>query len=291
MTNNAEQPTPTTDLSSVLSEYLSVTSRLQETHERLQAEVVRLRGELASKDRELERKRRLAALGELAAGMAHEVRNPLGAIQIYSGLLRDECQGSEPVRDLLDKIEVGIRAIDGVVQDTLSLTPRSRKLTPQPILPILHSAIELSAGERSRRNIRVDLHAADEQVFAAVEPDGLRRVLINLLINAADASTPGSVVQLHADVEKNEIEIAVRDTGCGIPDELIDQIFNPFVTTKDHGTGLGLTIAHRLIETYGGSLSAGNRTEGGAEFRIRLPSASETDAAGGEQVLYRDQVA
>ncbi|MGE3180327.1 MAG: sensor histidine kinase [Phycisphaerae bacterium] len=290
MLNAIAKSCPDTDLSSVLSEYLSVTSRLQETHERLQQEVVRLRSELASKDRELERKRRLAALGELAAGMAHEVRNPLGAIRIYSGLLRDECLGNEPVRELLDKIEVGIRAIDGVVQDTLSLSPRSKGLTVQPIQPILVSAVEMSCGHLQRRDVSVVLECNTDSSCIAVEADGLRRVLINLLVNAADASTPGSEIVLAATVTGAMMHVTVQDTGSGIPPELLDQIFNPFVTTKDHGTGLGLTIAHRLIETYGGELSAANREEGGAEFRISLPLATEP-TVGESTNFYRDQVA
>src|SRR5215470_4240502 len=106
MTTTATIPTPQTaeELGGVLRDYLEIAGRLQQTHESLQREVVRLRQELASKDRELERRQRLAALGEMAAGVAHEVRNPLGAIQLYSDLLRKECLSHEfaPAIDLLE---------------------------------------------------------------------------------------------------------------------------------------------------------------------------------------------
>lgn len=261
------------DLGEVFREYMDVTLRLQRTHETLQTEVVRLRRELASKDRELERRRRLAALGELAAGVAHEVRNPLGAIQLYSGLLRGACGEQSEAVALIEKIDAGIRAIDGVVQDTLSLAPRGCRLTPQALAVLIDGAIELVRGVLVRHSTSVDVSLADPSLCVAADAGALQRVLVNLIANAAEASPPGSAVSVRVGAAQDGlVELRVSDRGSGLTDEVLDNLFNPFFTTKRHGTGLGLAIAHRLVEAHGGQLSAGNRAEGGAEFVLQLPA-------------------
>ncbi|MBK9120311.1 MAG: sensor histidine kinase [Phycisphaerales bacterium] len=270
---------PEAELSNVLREYLNVTARLQETHQVLQQEVVRLREELASKDRELELRRRLAALGEMAAGVAHEVRNPLGAIQLYSDLLRTQCrqQQMEPALDLIGKIEAGIHAIEAVVQDTLALAPRDRQFTNCPLGELLDRVRDATL--RKLVDCAVTLLVRGPEPLPAVraEREGLQRVLVNLVVNAAEASPRGGTVEVAVKtVRAGRVEVCVRDEGPGLPDEVRHRIFDPFFTTKEHGTGLGLTIAHRLIEAYGGELRAGNQSQGGAEFVISLPCAEAT---------------
>jgi signal transduction histidine kinase len=261
-------------LEQILLETMRVTERLQRTHETLQHEVERLRKELASKDQELERRRRLAALGELAAGVAHEVRNPLGAIQLYSGLLRRECASLGAAEALIEKIEAGIRAIDGVVQDTLALAPRSTRLQARRVADVVRRAADVCAAALAGRETSLRVQLADEELHVLADEGGLQRVIVNLVVNAAEATPPGGAVELAcARADDQQVELAVRDRGCGLPEELLERIFDPFFTTKDHGTGLGLTIALRLVEAYGGALRARNRDGGGAEFCVRLPAA------------------
>ena len=271
------QPAATADeLSSVLQDYMVVTQRLQQTHETLQREVVRLRGEVETKDRELERRRRLASLGELAAGVAHEVRNPLGAIRLYSGLLRGQLGEGAPMIDLIEKIDAGIRAIDCVVEDTLALAPRGGQLSARPLRDIIADACEMCRGTLAAEGVeletRHDVAADADDVMA--DGTALQRVFVNLIANAAQASPAGSVVTVEVlpDVG-GRLAARVRDEGPGLPEELIEKIFDPFFTTKEQGTGLGLTIAHRLVEAHGGDLAARNRPEGGAEFVVTLPHA------------------
>lgn len=264
------------ELGEVLRDYLAVAQRLQVTHESLQREVIRLRTELASKDRELERRRRLAALGELAAGVAHEVRNPLGAIQLYSGLLRSECSRAalSPALALLEKIESGIRAIDGIVADTLALAPRARARAGCRLSAIVEQASEFAGPALAARGARLETHFADRDARVLADEAGLQRVIINLIVNAADASPPGGVVRVDCSgAAEGLIELRVTDQGDGLPEEILDRIFDPFFTTKPHGTGLGLSIAARLVESYGGRLSAANRAAGGAEFCVALRAA------------------
>jgi signal transduction histidine kinase len=278
------------ELGAVLADYAEATRRLEKTHEALRHEVARLREELARKDRELERRRRLAALGELAAGLAHEVRNPLGAIQLYSNLLRRECARLTPALALIEKIEMGIQAIDAVVRDTLALVPRrdsdagsgkSAGKAGRPLSMILAAAADTCRQKFEQHQVRLEVQLSDPRAQVQAEPEGLQRVLVNLMVNAAEASPPGRTVRVVAGpVEAGELAIRVIDEGCGLSEEVLERLFDPFFTTKEGGTGLGLSIAHRLVEAYGGRLAARNRPEGGAEFTVVLPAFEE--AAGRE---------
>jgi signal transduction histidine kinase len=264
----------TEELSSVLRDYMAVTRRLQKTHETLQREVLRLRSEVESKDRELERRRRLASLGELAAGVAHEVRNPLGAIRLYSGLLRSQFGEPAPALELLEKIDAGIRAIDCVVQDTLALAPRAGKLERRPLRPIVENARELCRATLEARQVRLVQRFEAPDITVLADEAALQRVFVNLIANAVQASPSSAAVTVHVTGgrEGRPVEVRVADEGVGLPEAMIGKIFDPFFTTKESGTGLGLTIAHRLVEAHGGSLTARNRPGGGAEFVVVLPT-------------------
>lgn len=256
----------------VLRDYVAAAERLQQTHVTLQSEVERLRRELASKDRELERRRRLAAIGELAAGVAHEVRNPLGAMQLYSGLLRNAVGDGGPALELVEKIERGIRAIDRVVRDTLALAPSRASFAPCRLLDLVERAADVCRPALENAGVHLNVAAADPQLEVPADADGLQRVLVNLIANAVDAAPGGSEIAVHiSDAADGSAEIRVCDRGPGLSDELLERLFDPFVTTKAHGTGLGLSIAFRLVEAHGGRLSAANRAGGGAEFTITLP--------------------
>lgn len=285
------------ELGGVLRDYVRVAQRLAQTHETLQREVLRLRTELESKDRELERRRRLASLGELAAGVAHEVRNPLGAIQLYSDLLRGECQrltpdgagGLAPALKLIEKIEAGVRAIDSVVRDTLALAPRcGGELEPQALRAIVERAGDFCQTILSQRGVSLTVEYENPDLVLLVDEGAMQRVLVNLISNAAEASPRGATVRVQAgDEEDGLVELRVLDQGPGLPAEVIERIFDPFFTTKPHGTGLGLTIAHRLVEAHGGALQARNRAGGGAEFVVTLPAGG---AAGRPRGAKRSEV-
>ena len=265
-------------LGAVLREYMDVTQRLQATHETLEREMVRLRKELESKDRELERRRRLASLGELAAGIAHEVRNPLGAIQLYSGLLRQKCSSIDSAVGLIEKIEAGIRAIDEVVQDTLALAPRDGRSNPQLVRRVVEGARDVSLSTLQALGVALAVRYERDDLCVGGDLGALQRVLVILIVNAAEASQSGQTVTVSAvagsGADASMVRIHVSDEGVGLAQGVIDEIFDPFFTTKQAGTGLGLTIAHRLVEAHGGRLTAQNRPEGGAEFVVALPAAN-----------------
>jgi signal transduction histidine kinase len=296
---NAVEPNITTaaapsmeGLGDVFREYLAVTERLSATHVTLQREIARLRSELEAKDRELERRKRLATLGELAAGVAHEIRNPLGAIQLYSGLLRSQCGSSDAATALIDKIEAGIRAIDGVVQDTLALSPRGHRLAGQAVGSIVSAAVEACLPGLAARRIALDAQGLSQTDEVYADSSALQRVLINLLTNAGEASPPESCIELRVEAAVDGgVMIRVLDHGCGIPEEVLDRLFDPFFSTKAGGTGLGLAIAHRTVEAHGGHLTAVNRFGGGAEFRVWLPRHDNRHSSLLEQATARESSA
>lgn len=296
------------ELSQMLREYMSVTQRLAATHEALEDEVQRLRRELRRKDQELERRRRLSALGEVAAGVAHEVRNPLGAIQLYSGLLREQCAHLSPALQLVEKIQAGIRSIESVVQNTLALAPhpaapRPADLHEERLDDVLERAIELCADEQRARGVSVERTYADgaaRDARAVCDPGAVQRALLNLLRNAVQASPAGGRVRVHVSLRGSRRGpgsearraprriaqrwcVRIRDDGEGLPAGVGERLFQPFFTTKQRGTGLGLSIAYRLIEAHGGTIAARNWTAsrprrapgaariGGAEFTVTLP--------------------
>jgi signal transduction histidine kinase len=272
------------ELAELFGAFNEVTARLQQTHERLTAEVARLRGELRRANDELERSRRLAALGEMAAGIAHEVRNPLGSIGLYAEMLASDLPDRPAERGLAEKIISAVRGLDAVVGDVLSF---SREMKAEPAR---HSASELL--ERAAAccldvlaGVRVRL-AGDE----AVDGDAglLHQALVNLIRNAGQAME-GQAVQGPAGAGRGLLVLSSRrvpgeratvlsvsDTGPGLSGAVMERMFNPFFTTRAAGTGLGLAIVHRIVDAHGGRVLVSNRQAhgedpGGATVELVLP--------------------
>jgi signal transduction histidine kinase len=256
--------------------YNQVTERLQNSHERLEGEVVRLREQLEEKNRELELKKRLAALGEMAAGIAHEIRNPLGGIQLYASTLATEVADRPLAADLVKKISTGVKGLNALVSDMLTFT-RDLQLTKrvEHLADIVESAVELARPALLERGITVHIDSSANGTIHA-DPRLLQRVLLNLILNAADAigdaNIPSGAITLSAISSNSRTELIIEDNGPGIPADMLERIFDPFFTTKHTGTGLGLAIVHRIIEAHGGRITASNRPapDHGAIFRISM---------------------
>lgn len=268
------------DLSQLFAAFNDVTVKLQDTHEKLTGEVARLQGELRRANDELERSRRLAALGEMAAGIAHEVRNPLGSIGLYAEMLEaDLPEGRE--QETACKIVRAVHGLDAVVNDVLTFSREMRiEAAMQSSEDVFGSAIECCRDVLGDCSVTIE---GDEPIEA--DANLLQQALVNLIRNAADAvrSRDGvrNAITLGArrvlTGEGNEaVTLAVSDTGPGIPDELRERMFNPFFTTRAVGTGLGLAIVHRIVDAHGGSVRVLNRPAtdsdpGGATIEILIP--------------------
>ena len=262
------------ELSGIISAYNQVTEQLKITHEKLRDEVSRLREELVRKNQQLRRRERLAALGELAAGVAHEIRNPLGGIRLFASLLERDLAGQDKPLELVRKMVRGIGVLESLVSDILDYgrpaDPCPEKVTLEPLVL---ECVELAQARRAGRNVRVTVDPRFRGQELISDGGLLRRALLNLLLNAIEAASEGGhEVQVSMKSGSPEwVVLSICDNGPGIPAELLDRIFNPFFTTRSDGTGLGLAIVHQIAETLGGSVQVANNEEGGAAFSLALP--------------------
>jgi signal transduction histidine kinase len=263
------------ELGRIIMAYSEVTDRLQQSHDQLQQTVESLRGELSEKNRLLERRNRLAALGEMAAGMAHEIRNPLGGIQLYASMLAKDVEDRADSLRLVAKISAGVKRLEALVSQVLGFTREiTASVTEADLLDVVAQAVELSHNAMLAREIDCEF-SGPEQLPVVVDPVLIGQALLNLLLNAADATPVGGAVSVTfgrptADSGARQFHLVVCDTGPGIPAAILDKVFNPFFTTKDNGTGLGLAIVHRIVEAHEGTISVTNPPEGGARFEIRI---------------------
>ncbi len=280
-TSQPQQPAPATpqrieELGRIIMAYSEVTERLQQSHDQLKQQVENLREELSEKKRLLERKNRLAALGEMAAGMAHEIRNPLGGIQLYASLLAKDVADQPPSRQLVDKISAGVKRLESLVSQVLHFTREIQvSMVEIDLGDVVEQAVELAQPHAAAKKIHMSTEGPRPMPVLA-DPVLIGQALLNLLLNAVEATdSSGGAIELRytpppPQSEARQFHLVVQDRGAGIPPHILDRIFNPFFTTKDSGTGLGLAIVHRVVEAHDGTIMATNAEEGGARFEIRI---------------------
>jgi two-component system sensor histidine kinase HydH len=273
------------ELSAIISAYNDVTDRLKDAHERLHQEVARLREELRRKNEELRRSERLAALGEMAAGLAHEIRNPLGGIALYASMLERELAEHAKAATAASRITAGVRTLERLISDILDFAQEHRLERQTHALEDILAALEESARPWAKQTKGSLVVEKSDRIEICCDRHRLLQVLLNLVINGLQATGPGGIVRATAmQIADGGAEICITDDGPGIPDADLHRIFNPFFTTKATGTGLGLAIVHRIVEAHGGTIRAGNRPEGGAKFVILLPPACELERRGEVQI-------
>lgn len=279
------------DLGELLSAFNEVTSRLEQTHGQLRAEVSRLNAELARAAEELERSRRLAAIGEMAAGIAHEVRNPVGSIKLYARMLEEDLVEMPGSRDVARKIAAAARGLDVVVGDVLAfareIQPRAGEMDGAAMLErAVEMCADVAAGVPGGVRVVWETGRGD----GVVRCDGamMERAIVNVVRNALEAMGEmggardgGHVLTLglrdEGDPRGEGTEwsvVSVRDTGPGMSDEVIARMFNPFYTTRAAGTGLGLSIVHRIVEAHGGRVVVRRERPSGACVELWLPRRS-----------------
>jgi two-component system sensor histidine kinase HydH len=238
-----------------------------------------VRAVLVSEDarRRLEARSRLAAIGEMSAGVAHEIRNPLASMKGAVELLRarrgdvDSTEGK-----LLSLIEGEVERLERVVSDFLEYArPTDPKLAPERLEEIVRRTLDLLRADPSLEGITLDAVNGDTLPSVIVDAEQVRQVILNLIRNAAQAMGGQGRVMVETAPGEGEAILRVRDTGPGFAAEALRRAFDPFFTTRSRGSGLGLAIARRIVENHAGRIQIRNRAEGGAEVTITLPLANE----------------
>lgn len=270
---------PTDDLQTVLAAWHGATIRLEQTHEALRAEVRRLTDELEVKNRELARKNRLADLGQIAAHIAHEVRNNMVPVTLYLSLLRRRLSDDSGSLDILAKIDSGFVALDATVNDLLSFTSdRDPQRQTFALRGIIDDVLSLIGPQLEAQQIEVDIDVPKALNLQA-DYNMVRRAVLNLMLNALDAMQDGGDLVVTGYDGPGGTELEIADSGPGLTSDVRRCAFEPFFSTKSGGTGLGLAIVQRIAEVHGGSAECANCAEGGAAFTLRFPRPRALEAA------------
>jgi signal transduction histidine kinase len=245
------------------------------THSQIDA-LTRMNVELQSARDSLVRQEKLATVGRLAAGIAHEVGNPLGGILGYAELLR--MKGDPSIGEYADRIEREVGRIDKTVRGLLDFSrPREVALQPLSLAHISAASAELCRADKRLRSVKVHVEVSEATPLVLADEHQLGQVVVNLLLNAGDAMADqyGEVWLRAREVDAAHVELLVEDTGPGVPPELMGRIFDPFFTTKEvgQGTGLGLSICASIMDSLSGDIRVETRAEGGARFILRLRRA------------------
>ena len=236
----------------------------------------------------------LAALGEMSASVAHEIRNPLAGITGFAGLLDRQIPADDPKKNLVKSIIIGTTKLNDIISNLLTLTrPQKLNLTQINLSNFLHDLTDyfkssVPIGDKSI-NIKLDIDNKDTHIY--IDMQLFQQIILNILKNACDAiESKGKITiktrcnifepisSILEDDEKNEliklfsdVEISISDTGSGIPDEILQKVFNPFFTTKDEGNGLGLAICKKIIQLHKGDIHIQSQVGKGTTFIINLP--------------------
>jgi len=247
--------------------YRELAERLAETNRRLE-----------QAQAEARRSERLAALGQLSAGLAHEIRNPLGVIKGSAEMLTQKLQASDELsRELAGYISTEVNRLSALVTEFLDFArPLHAQLQPGNVTAVVDRALEIVAFRWKGKPVSVERHYADGLPMVPLDESLCEQAFLNLVQNAYEAmEEQGGTLRVETRIAtvkgRNGVQVVLADSGPGVPDRLREEIFNPFVTTKKTGVGLGLSIVSKIVDGHGGRIQVENGEEGGARFTLFFP--------------------
>ncbi len=261
----------TSSLRRVQGELRSLASSLEVKVEERTHQVQAIQGRLA-------RSEKLASLGELVAGIAHEINNPLTGILVFSSLALENPRLHPALREDLETISRETQRCAGIVRRLLEFSREAKpEKKPESVNRILDKTLRFLENQAAFQNVRIVRHFGTNLPLIPVDVNQLKQVCMNILINAAQAMPGGGELTLSTgfDVVKRQVFASIRDTGCGIPEENLKRIFDPFFTSKEQdGTGLGLSVSFGIIENHGGTIEVDSVVGEGSTFTVVLPMES-----------------
>ena len=231
-------------------------------------------------DTEMVQAEHLATMGELAAGVAHEIRNPLAGIAGAIEIISKDFPKNHPDREILDDLRQEVRRIEKVLSDLLTYArPKAPQFGMADLRDAVARTLQIARQQIGNKNVEFSIQIPSPLPRFRMDPEQLQQVLLNLVLNGIQALDHDGKITIQARVQAgsgapnrpNYLEIAVSDTGGGISHEQLERIFRPFYTTKRGGTGLGLSLCRRIISQHGGTLTAESEVRKGSRFVIRLP--------------------
>lgn len=229
---------------------------------------------------ELVESEKLVSLGRLATGVAHEIRNPLNSMKVAAEILANKQPTQEEVNELVNLISGEIAHLDNFVTDFLTYARQPPlNYTQIDVNQFVTDTVDAAAAHMAKKNIRVEMDLHPRLPATGMDPFQMERALMNLVFNAIDAMPRGGLLKIATshtppnikDCSPGFIQMVVSDTGIGLKTEQIEQVFEPFYTTKDHGTGLGLSLTKSIVESHGGSITLEENADSGVTARIFLP--------------------
>ena len=213
---------------------------------------------------------KLAAIGEVASVLIHEIKNPLGIIKISSSTIRKRVENDPKALEVLGFIEEEVRRMNDTVTNFLNFAKPKQPLRRRYTIEELKAYLENIRPEIEKDGHTLTVDYNVHSMTFQVDPDHLKQMLLNLLINAKEVAPKGSVIEVVVHTEQELLEISVLDSGPGVSEKAEQKLFEPFFTTKEHGTGLGLSVTKQLARANGGDIRWENRPNGGAIFKIQL---------------------
>ena len=216
---------------------------------------------------------RLKELGEMAATIAHEIKNPLGGVRGYAALLYRDLKDYPKLQEMAHNIVEGVKHLDRLVANVLHFSrPIDPKIVTVDLAMFLRKTCKFLKMDPSfPQNIQLEIHISQEPFMAPIDPDAMRGCLWNLIINAMQAMPEGGLVTLSLLKQDQTAILSVADTGCGISEKNLEEIFSPFFTTKEKGNGLGLAEAHKIIQAHHGKMEVRSKLGKGTVFTLSLP--------------------
>ncbi|ROQ92302.1 PAS domain-containing sensor histidine kinase [Desulfosoma caldarium] len=223
-------------------------------------------------EEKLRRHERLAALGKLASGVAHEIRNPLSSIKGFAAILARKAAGDPSAQEVAQTMTHEVDRLNRVISELLEFArPAELEIRPVQLRDIIEHSMKLVERDALQAGVELSVELSPPDLRAEVDADRFSQVLLNLYLNAIQAMHRGGRLSVRASMDQNTLRVDVEDTGPGIAPEALGHVFDPYFTTKPNGVGLGLAIVHKIVEAHGGDIVVDKSDAKGTRFVIRIP--------------------